>query len=108
MSEFLNWLAGSGLLQPLPQEAITNYLLPQVATIAAVLVLIGGFLKKSKKVKDEYIPIVLWVFSLGMCAALLYSTADWVTIVYQSFIAAAVAVYGNQSVKQLGKKSKGK
>ena len=70
---------------------------------------IGYAIKNTQKIDDKYIPIILGVVSILLTALGLLATVEsnLVTLLFaaitQGIIIAAVAVYGNQIVKQMSK-----
>ena len=94
-------------------ELIKNYIKPELLVVAVVLYLIGRGLKKTKKVNDKYIPLILG--AIGIVIALIYTLATSsfggyqsvlmmiFTALVQGILVAGLAVYGNQIVKQIKK-----
>jgi hypothetical protein len=65
------------------------------------LIIIGAFLKESKILPDQYIPLIL--LPCGVTGTVLI-TGFSASSVIQGILVAGAAVYGNQIVKQLRKK----
>lgn len=94
-------------------EAIMDYVKPELMVVAVVLYLVGMALKKTERISDKYIPVILGIF--GIMLALLYviatSTVTGIqdillavfTAIIQGILCAGLSTYVNQTVKQLGK-----
>lgn len=94
-------------------EAILNYVKPELLVLAIVLYFAGIAIKKTEKISDKYIPVILGIF--GIILALLYviatSTVNGIqdvllavfTAVVQGILCAGLSTYVNQTIKQLGK-----
>lgn len=94
-------------------EAILNYVKPELMVVAVVLYFVGMALKKTERISDKYIPVILGIF--GIMLALLYviatSTVTGIqdillavfTAIIQGILCAGLSTYVNQTVKQLGK-----
>ena len=54
-------------------EAIMDYVKPELMVVAVVLYLVGMALKKTERISDKYIPVILGIF--GIMLALLYVIA---------------------------------
>lgn len=89
---------------------IKEFIRPELLVLVVVLYLIGVALKTSKRIRDNYIPIVLGV--IGILLALLYlaavsdlGTPQAITSylfagITQGILAAGGSVYANQIYKQ--------
>lgn len=96
------------------ESNIMDLIHPGLIVVIAVLVILGLGLKNTTLIKDKYIPLALGAVSVLLCGAALIIQAvpvtggDWLGLAFDSFtqgiLCAGVAVYGNQVVKQLGKK----
>lgn len=94
-------------------EAILNYVKPELMVVAVVLYFAGLALKKTERISDKYIPVILGIF--GIMLALLYviatSTVTGIqdillavfTAIIQGILCAGLSTYVNQTIKQLGK-----
>ena len=80
---------------------ILNYILDNALVLIPVLVIIGGILKNIEKIPDKWIPLIL--LPIGIAGALALGGLS-VDSVIQGILVTGAAVYGNQIVKQLGKK----
>ena len=92
-------------------DVLTNYIRPELVIVVAILYFIGIWLKKSKFIKDELIPVILGLISLSLCTIYILSISDKVSdyhqiaglvfdVLIQSISCAAIAVYANQIYKQ--------
>ena len=95
-------------------KIITEYVKPELIVVAIVLYFIGMALKKTERVSDKYIPVILGV--IGIVMALIYvlavslpiSSAGEVlmaifTAIVQGVLCAGLSTYTNQIWKQLNK-----
>ena len=95
-------------------EVIMNYVKPELIVVAIVLYFVGLALKKTERVSDKYIPVILGV--VGIVMALIYvlavslpiSSAGEVlmailTAIVQGVLCAGLSTYTNQIWKQLNK-----
>lgn len=94
-------------------EAILNYVKPELMVVAVVLYFVGIALKKTERISDKFIPVILGMF--GIMLALLYviaaSTVTGIqdillavfTAIVQGILCAGLSTYANQIWKQLGK-----
>ena len=84
----------------------TSYIAPELAILIPALYALGAIIKHTKKIKDNYIPLILTGVSLVLtCLYVLgtqgISAVSIFTAIVQGLICVAVAVYGNQLIKQL-------
>lgn len=90
-------------------ETLKELIKPELAILIPVMWAIGYAIKNTQKIDDKYIPIILGVVSILLTALGLLATVEsnLVTLLFaaitQGIIIAAVAVYGNQIVKQMSK-----
>lgn len=90
-------------------EALKELVKPELAILIPVMWAIGYAIKNTQKIDDKYIPIILGVVSILLTTLGLLATveSDLVTLLFaaitQGIIIAAVAVYGNQLIKQMSK-----
>ena len=95
-------------------EVIINYVKPELIVVAIVLYFIGMALKKTERVSDKYIPVILGV--IGIVMALIYVLAVSLpitgagevlmaifTAIVQGVLCAGLSTYANQIWKQLRK-----
>lgn len=71
--------------------------------LVIILYVIGMMLKDTKKIKDNYIPIILGIVSIPI--GIMFCWSDVVNGIVQGIMCAGMAVYGNQIYKQLEKKN---
>lgn len=95
------------------EKIILNYVKPELVVLAVVLYLVGLALKKTQKVKDKLIPLILGI--AGVLLALIWvlatSELDGVqqimlavfTAIVQGVLVAGLSTYANQLVKQASK-----
>lgn len=82
-----------------------NYVEPELLILIPVLYGIGAILKRTEKIKDNYIPAILAV--IGMILSCLHvlgtdgiNAVSIFTAIVQGVLVAAGAVYANQLIKQ--------
>ena len=94
---------------------MTEAVKPELLVLIPVLYLIGAAVKKTNKINNKYIPLILGC--LGVAFALVYvlATAEDLSnfqsvllvifsAVVQGILCAGACVYGDQTIKQLFKK----
>lgn len=94
-------------------EQIMNYVKPELVVVSVVLYFIGIGIKNTEKIKDNYIPLILGVLGIALCAvwvianSTLASTSDICmaifTSIVQGILVAGLSVYVNQIIKQTNK-----
>lgn len=94
-------------------EQIMNYVKPELVVVSVVLYFIGIGIKNTEKIKDNYIPLILGVLGIALCAvwvianSALASTSDICmaifTSIVQGILVAGLSVYVNQIIKQTNK-----
>lgn len=88
----------------------TQYIKPEMLVLVPVLWLIGAALKKTPKMSDWLIPYILGGLGIVL-AGIWVAAAEGVTPVSlftaftQGILVAGASVWGNQLVKQAGKKN---
>ena len=80
---------------------ILNYIMDNALVLIPVLVIIGEIIKNIEKIPDKWIPLIL--LPIGIAGALALGGLS-VDSAIQGILVTGAAVYGNQIVKQLGKK----
>lgn len=82
-----------------------EFIQPELVVLVPVLYIAGAVLKKTEKVKDKYIPMILT--GIGMMLAMLYTIAyngisgsAVFTGICQGILCAGASVYVNQIYKQ--------
>ncbi|MGN0335351.1 MAG: phage holin family protein [Lachnospiraceae bacterium] len=91
-------------------KQIMNYVKPELVAAAIALYFIGMGLKRSETVKDKYIPIILGVCGIVICAMYVFATCSCknareivmavFTAITQGILTAGLSTYVNQIVKQ--------
>ena len=94
-------------------EQITNYIKPELIIVAVVLYFIGIGIKKTEKVKDKYIPVILGVSGVVICSVYVFATCSCgnaqeiamaiFTAFTQGILVAGLSTYVNQLIKQSNK-----
>lgn len=92
---------------------IAQYIKPEMLVLVPVLWMIGAALKRTPKVPDWSIPYALAGFGIAgagmwVCAAEGVSLMALFTAFTQGVLVAGASVWGNQLVRQAGKKDDGK
>lgn len=94
-------------------EQIMNYVKPELIIVAAVLYFVGVGLKKAQAVPDKYIPLILGVAGIVICAVWVVATCPMntgqniamaiFTAIVQGILVAGLSTYVNQIFKQAQK-----
>lgn len=94
-------------------EQIIKYVKPELLVLAVVLYFIGMALKKTEKVSDKYIPVVLGVVGIVLASIYVIGTVSLsgrqdiamaiFTAIVQGVLVAGLSTYVNQIFKQIGK-----
>lgn len=94
-------------------EQIMNYVKPELIVVAIVLYFIGIWLKYSKTIKDKYIPFILGLTGIILCAIWIVATSPLSTMqeiamamftaIVQGILVVGLSTYVNQIVKQANK-----
>lgn len=93
---------------------LTKFIRPELSILVILLYLIGLAIKKTKYIKDHFIPFILGFFSIALCAIYILSVSPEpknyqevlsliFNIIIQGICCAAAAVYFNQLGKQYKK-----
>lgn len=88
---------------------MTEYIHPELLVLIPVLYSIGVGIKKSKLIKDRFIPLILGV--IGVILSVLYFVCNGTdvnglsvfTAITQGVLCASASTYVNQIYKQAGK-----
>jgi hypothetical protein len=90
-------------------ESLNEFIKPELLVLVPVLYIVGMGLKNTKKIADEFIPIIV-----GCCGILLscmyvigehgISVPGMFTSITQGILCAGATVYVNQIVKQANKR----
>lgn len=83
----------------------TNYIRAELLVLVVVLYGLGEVIKATGKIKNNYIPLILTIIGIALSALYVLSTEGVTgvgifTAIVQGVLVAAVAVYGNQVIKQ--------
>ena len=94
-------------------EQIIKYVKPELLVLAVVLYFIGMALKKTEKVSDKYIPVVLGVVGIVLASIYVVGTVSLsgrqdiamaiFTAIVQGVLVAGLSTYVNQIFKQINK-----
>lgn len=94
-------------------DQIMEYVKPELVIVAVALYILGMFLKQTTMVLDKYIPVILGVVGIVLCAIWVFATTSVsspqdialaiFTAVIQGILVAGASTYVNQIVKQSGK-----
>ena len=94
-------------------DQIMEYVKPELMIVAVALYILGMFLKQTTMVLDKYIPVILGIVGIVLCAIWVFATTSVsspqdialaiFTAVIQGILVAGVSTYVNQIVKQSGK-----
>ena len=86
----------------------SSYINAELLILVPVLYGLGAVIKKTEKIKDNYIPLMLTVIGIALSSLYVLAT-EGVTLlsvftgIVQGVLVAAAAVYANQLVKQSSK-----
>lgn len=94
-------------------EQVIKYVKPELLVLAVVLYFIGMALKKTEKISDKYIPVVLGVVGIVLASIYVIGTVSLsgrqdiamaiFTAIVQGVLVAGLSTYVNQIFKQIGK-----
>lgn len=89
---------------------LTNFVPSNLAILIAGIYVMGMFLKKTEKIKDNYITVILMLFSITFAVLLIIVNSQYKTLlesvingVLQGILCWGVAIGINQTTKQLNK-----
>ena len=92
---------------------IINYVKPELVVVSIALYFLGMWMKSSKRIKDNDIPIFLGAVGVIICGLYVIATCDLsgmqsismalFTAVVQGILVAGLSTYVNQIIKQIGK-----
>ena len=80
---------------------IIGYIVDNALILIPALIVVGAIIKQIEAIPDKWIPLILLPLGVAGALALGGLSAD---SVIQGILVTGAAVYGNQLVKQLGKK----
>ena len=94
-------------------EQVMNYIKPELIVVAVALYFIGMWLKHAAFIKNKYIPLVLGIVGVLLCAIWVLATCTLstgqdvalaiFTAIVQGILVAGLSTYVNQFIKQLEK-----
>lgn len=94
-------------------DPIMEYVKPELVIVAVALYILGMFLKQTTMVLDKYIPVILGIVGIVLCAVWVFATTSVsspqdialaiFTAAIQGILVAGASTYVNQIVKQSGK-----
>lgn len=94
-------------------EELMNYVKPELLVVSVVLWLIGTAVKKTEKIRDKYIPLILGAAGILLCGIWVLATSELTgfrcvamavfTSVVQGILVAGLSIYADQVVKQMKK-----
>lgn len=94
-------------------DPLMEYVKPELVIVAVALYILGMFLKQTTMVLDKYIPVILGIVGIVLCAVWVFATTSVsspqdialaiFTAVIQGILVAGASTYVNQIVKQSGK-----
>lgn len=92
---------------------IMDYIKPELVVVALVLYFIGLGIKKAENIKDKYIPYILGICGIVLCALWVFANSPIgttqeilmavFTSIVQGILVAGLSTYVNQLIKQIGK-----
>ena len=74
-----------------------NYILDQALILIPVVYTLGLFLKKSRVIKNKYIPLILLFFGIALSLLLIGLNVQGII---QGILVSGTAVFANQIIKQ--------
>ena len=99
-------------------EEMISYVKPELLVVSVVLYLAGIALKKTDRIKDKYIPLILGGAGILLCGIWVLSTSQLTgvqsiamavfTSIVQGILVAGLSTYIKQTVKQIKKEEKGR
>ena len=94
-------------------EQVMNYIKPELIVVAVALYFIGMWLKQAAFIKNKYIPLVLGIVGVLLCAIWVLATCTLstgqdvalaiFTAIVQGILVAGLSTYVNQFIKKLEK-----
>lgn len=94
-------------------ELVKQYICPELIVLIPVLYFIGMAIRKSEKIDNRYIPVMLAVFGIILSALYMLGTITAITFntffstvfaaIVQGILCAAGAVFVNETKKQMTK-----
>ena len=94
-------------------ELLMNYIKPELIIVAIALYFVGIWIKGTESIKDKWIPVILGIASIIICAIWVLATTPIgsvqallmaiFTAIIQGILVAALSTYVNQLIKQHNK-----
>ena len=94
-------------------EQLMDYVKPELIVVSVALYFIGMWLKQAAFIKNKYIPLVLGIVGVLLCAIWVLATCTLstgqdaalaiFTAIVQGILVAGLSTYVNQFIKQLEK-----
>lgn len=86
-------------------DKLQDYIKPELLVLIPMLYILGLMLKKTEKINDKYIPVMLGIIGIVLSAIYVAAVSgiclmSVFTAVTQGILVAGAAVYVNQLVKQ--------
>ena len=91
-------------------DGIMNYIKPELIVVAIALYILGIGIKKTESIKDKYIPAILGVSGIVLCAIWVMANSPLgnaqeimmavFTSIIQGILVAGLSTYVNQLIKQ--------
>ena len=92
-------------------EGIIQFVKPELVVLSIVLYFIGDAFKRSKVVKDKFIPIALGLIGIALATIYVLATSDLSTVqhvllaiftaIVQGVLVAGLSTYSDQIIKQM-------
>lgn len=94
-------------------ELLMSYIKPELIIVSIALYFIGIWIKGTDSIKDKWIPVILGIVSIAICAIWVLATTPIgsgqallmaiFTAIIQGILVAALSTYVNQLIKQYNK-----
>ena len=94
-------------------ELLMSYIKPKLIIVSIALYFIGVWIKGTEYIKDKWIPVILGIVSIIICAIWVLATTPIgsgqallmaiFTAIIQGILVAALSTYVNQLIKQYNK-----
>lgn len=86
-------------------DKLQDYIKPELLVLIPVLYILGLMLKKTEKINDKYIPVMVGIIGIVLSAIYVAAVSgiclmSVFTAITQGILVAGAAVYVNQLVKQ--------
>lgn len=92
-------------------EGVIQFVKPELIVLSIVLYFIGDAFKRSRAVKDKFIPIAIGCIGIGLATIYVLATSDLSTVqnvllaiftaIVQGVLVAGLSTYSDQIIKQL-------